>query len=249
MGQSPSTVVQLALLALAVLPGAVYQFLRERFRGPVPGERELGERVLRALVASILLDAVYALLAGPALLRLLRGADGRGWDGVLERPRMAGLWALVLLIAVPALAAGLVSWRERRRWAARFQGTPTAWDHMFRARGSCFVRIRLKDGRWVGGWYGGRSYASSYPHPPEIFLESAWRMRADGGFERRVAHTAGLRVLGEDMDVLEFLSPPPPAAAAPAPPPAAAAPAPPPAPGEPALPGPASPTPAPPVAP
>ena len=208
MGQAPSTVVQLALLALVVLPGAVYQFLRERFRGPVPGERELGERVLRALVASVLLDGVYAVLAGPRLLRLLRGPDGRGWDGVLERPRAAGAWGLVLLIAVPALAAGLVSWWERRRWRARFHGTPTAWDHMFRARGSCFVRVRLKDGTWVGGWYGGRSYATSYPHPPELFLESGWRMRPDGAFGRRAPHTAGLGVLGEDMDLLEFLSPP-----------------------------------------
>ncbi|WP_226961634.1 MULTISPECIES: DUF6338 family protein [Streptomyces] len=219
MGQAaPSTVVQLALLALVVLPGAVYQFLRERFRGPVPGERELGERVLRALVASILLDGVYAVAVGPRLLRLLRGADGKGWDGLLERPRAAGLWGLVLLIAVPALAAGLVSWWERRRWRARYRGTPTAWDHMFRARGSCFVRVRLKDGTWVGGWYGGRSYATSYPHPPELFLESAWRMRADGSFDRRTPHTAGLRVLGEDLDLLEFLSPPPPPPSDPTPP-------------------------------
>lgn len=62
--QPPATVVQLALLVLLVLPGITYQFVRERRRGPVPGERDLGERVLRAIVASIALDALYVVVAG-----------------------------------------------------------------------------------------------------------------------------------------------------------------------------------------
>lgn len=62
--QAPATVVQLALLVLLVLPGITYQFVRERRRGPVPGERDLGERVLRAIVASIALDALYVVVAG-----------------------------------------------------------------------------------------------------------------------------------------------------------------------------------------
>lgn len=62
--QAPATAVQLALLVLLVLPGTTYQFVRERRRGPVPGERDLGERVLRAIVASIALDALYVVAAG-----------------------------------------------------------------------------------------------------------------------------------------------------------------------------------------
>nr|WP_203685420.1 DUF6338 family protein [Streptomyces sp. SID14515] len=204
--QAPATVVQLALLVLLVLPGVTYQFIRERRRGPVPGERDLGERVLRAIVASIALDALYAVVAGPALVRLARGAgSGGGWDGFVERPRTVGFVALMLFLVVPAAAAVAVSLVDRQRRKARFLRTPSAWDHAFRDREPCFVRVRLKDGNWAGGWYGHRSYASSYPHPAELYLESARVMGADGSFGVRVHGTAGLQLRAEDFDVLEFV--------------------------------------------
>lgn len=210
VGQAPSTALQVVLLVLFVLPGVTYQFLRERWRGPVPGERNLGERVLRAVTASILLDSLYAIAAGPQLLRLARGGKSTGWDGISQQPRVVGLWALLLFVVVPALAAGGVSLWQRRRLPARFRGTPTAWDHMFRNCGSCFVRVRLKDGTWVGGWYGSGSYATSYPEPAELFLESAWRMNPDGSFAQRISGTAGLHVRSADADVVELLQPPEP---------------------------------------
>ncbi|MEV7412961.1 DUF6338 family protein [Streptomyces althioticus] len=207
MSQAPSTVLQLALLVLIVLPGTVYQFLRERFRGQVPGERDLGERVLRAVVASVILDSLYLLLAGPQLIRLARDTEGTGWEVVAERPRLASLVALTLFVVVPAIAAGGVSAWEHRRLRARYRSTPTAWDHMFRTRGSCFVRARLTDGSWIGGWYGSTSYATSYPQPPELFLESAWRMNQDGSFDGRIGRTAGLHLRADNIDVLELLHP------------------------------------------
>jgi hypothetical protein len=205
MGQ-PSTVLQVVLLVLLVLPGIVYQFLRERRRGSVPGERNLAERTLRAITASILLDGLYAIVAGPQLVRLARGG-GRpgGWNGFAQHPRLTGLWVLLLFVAVPAAVAFGVSWWERRKSPAAFRATPTAWDHMFRDRGSCFVRVRLKDGTWVGGWYGTRSFATSYPEARELFLQSAWRMNPDGGFLQRVTDTSGLHIRVTDGDVVELV--------------------------------------------
>ena len=58
MAGTASTFQQVVLLVLFVLPGISYQFVRERKRGPVPGERDLSECVLRAITASIALDAV-----------------------------------------------------------------------------------------------------------------------------------------------------------------------------------------------
>lgn len=208
MGQTPSTALQLGLLVLVVLPGITYQFLRERWRGPVPGERDLGERVLRSITASILLDTLYLIVAGPALLRLVRSAGTRGWDGLAQEARQAGLLALLLFVAVPAAAAWCVTWWQRRKApAARFRSTPTAWDQMFQNRGSCFVRVRLRDGVWAGGWYGSRSYATSYPQPNELFLQTAWIMAADGRFVRPIERSAGLHVRGSDVDLLELLLP------------------------------------------
>ena len=205
--QAPSTVVQLALLVLLVLPGISYQFVRERLRGPVPGERDLGERVLRAIVASIALDSVYAVVAGPALVGLARGTGSGEWNGFVQQPRLVGVVGVLLFLVVPAAAAAAVSLVERRRRHTRFLSTPTAWDHAFRDREPCFVRVRLKDGNWAGGWYGHRSYASSYPHPAELYLESARVMSRDGAFGARVLGTAGLRLRADDFDVLEFVEP------------------------------------------
>jgi hypothetical protein len=207
VGQAPSTVVQLVLLVLLVLPGITYQFLRERWRGPVPGERDFGERVLRAVVASIALDVAYLIVAGPALLRLARGDGASGWSGFVEQPRLIGLVAALLFLVVPAAGAAVLSWVERRRLKSTFRATPTAWDHAFHDREPCFVRVRLKDGNWAGGWYGNRSYASSYPHPAELYLESARVMSHDGEFGVRVPGTDGLRLRAEDFDVLEFVKP------------------------------------------
>ena len=208
MGQTPSTALQLGLLVLVVLPGITYQFLRERWRGPVPGERDLGERVLRSITASILLDTLYLIVAGPALLRLVRSAGTRGWDGLAQNARQAGLLGLLLFVAVPAAAAWGVTWWQRRKAPdTRFRSTPTAWDQMFQNRGSCFVRVRLRDGAWAGGWYGSRSYATSYPQPNELFLQTAWVMAPDGRFVRPIARSAGLHVRGSDIDMLELLLP------------------------------------------
>lgn len=208
MGQSPSTVLQIMLLVLVVLPGVTYQFLRERLRGPVPGERDLGERVLRAVAASVVLDTLYLVVAGPRLVGFAQHAGAGGWQAAARQPRLAGLLGLTLFVAVPALAAGGVTWWQRRLRPARYGSTPTAWDHLFRRSGPCFVRMRMRDGAWVGGWYGSRSYATSYPQPAEIYLESAWLMRPDGGFDRPVRDTAGLHIRAADTDVLELLHPP-----------------------------------------
>lgn len=204
LGQGPSTVVQVALLVLVVVPGAVYQFLRERWRGPVPGERDLGERVLRAVTASLVLDGLYVVVAGPWLVELLHSS---GWGVLQARARLVGAVALVLFVLVPAGAAGAVSWWQRRSGRAGYRATTTAWEHMFRQQSSCFVRARLKDGKWVGGWYGSKSYVSCYPYPEQIFLESAWQLLPDGGFARKTEETGGLHLSRADTDILEVFKP------------------------------------------
>jgi hypothetical protein len=208
MGQAPSTVVQLTLLVLVVLPGITYQFLREFWRGPVPGERNLGERVMRAIAASVVLDALYLIAFGPQLVRIARGVGDDRWSYLTKEPRLVGLVGLALFVVTPAAAAaGVTYWQRRKLSTVRYRSTPTAWDQMFRQRGSCFVRMRLRDGAWVGGWFGKRSYATSYPHPAELYLESAWLMGSDGSFDRRIANSGGLFVRASDADVLEFLLP------------------------------------------
>lgn len=204
---SPSTVQQVAILVLLVLPGTSYLFARERLLGAREAEHEPGNRVLRALGFGIVLDTGYLIVAGPQLVGLLRGTGAGPLSGFTERPREVGLWVLLLVIVVPTLVAWAEARLTRRRRATRHERTPTAWDALFQNRGSCFVRVRLKSGDWAGGWYGARSRASSYPQPGDLFLESQYRMKPDGTFGERIHQSGGLYVRAEDIDICEILEP------------------------------------------
>ncbi|MFJ3671423.1 DUF6338 family protein [Streptomyces sp. NPDC090106] len=203
--QPPTTVEQLLLLIILVLPGVTYQYLRESRRGPVAAEQVFADRVLRAMTASVALDAVYAVIIGPFVVDAVRRA-GSGFQAVGDHPRAVGLWALVLFLGVPGAAAFSVSWWERRGARVSYRPTPTAWDHVFsnltRPR---FVRARLKDGAWVGGWFDARSYASGYPHGGDLFLQWSYQMNPDGAFGPPVAGTAGLYIRVENIDILELV--------------------------------------------
>ncbi|MFC8404493.1 DUF6338 family protein [Streptomyces griseoincarnatus] len=203
--QPPSTVEQVLLLIVLVLPGVTYQYLRERRRGPVAGEQVFADRVLRAMTASVALDAVYAVVLGPYAVEAVR-RSGSGFQAVGDHPRAAGLWALVLFLGVPGAAAVLVSWWERRGARSVYRPTPTAWDHVFRGlTRPSFVRARLKDGAWVGGWFDARSYASGYPHGGDLFLQWSYQMNQDGSFGPPVAGTGGVYLRVENIDVLELV--------------------------------------------
>ena len=205
MAATASSVQQIMLLVLFVLPGISYQFVRERMRGPVPGERDLSERVMRALTASIALDAIYLIAAGPSVVRLIKTAHGPLFASEAVNPRQAAAVGLALFIVIPAATAWGVTQLERRHHPYRFDPVPTAWDSAFRARPTGFVRARLKSGVWVGGWYGKRSRASAYPNVADLYLESAYEMGSDGSFGARVQATGGLYLRMDDVEVLEFV--------------------------------------------
>ena len=204
--ETASTLQQIVLLVLFVLPGITYQFVRERMRGPVPGERDLSERVLRALTASIALDAIYLIVAGPQLVHLIKQSGHPWFATAAAQPRQAAAVSLALFFVIPAVAAWAVGMIERQRYPSRFDPVPTAWDGAFRGRPTGFVRARLKTGIWVGGWYGKCSRASAYPSPPDLYLESAYETGSDGSFGPRVQSTGGLYVSMSDVEVLEFIA-------------------------------------------
>lgn len=55
---------------------------------------------------------------------------------------------------------------------------------MFFDAPSAILRIRLKDGAWVGGLFGRNSYAAGYPEEPQdLYLERTYRVDGDGNFE------------------------------------------------------------------
>jgi hypothetical protein len=205
IADAPTTVTQVALLLGLVLPGAVFQIVSETQLGPARHHVTWSERILRAILASLVFDSFYVIVAGPALVTTLKR-----WDHVLLHfPREAAAAFAVLVILFPGGIALALAWRRNRGWAGKYSDTPTAWDHMFRTESNVFVRARLKDGRWAGGWFGVRSFASTFPEPESIFLERAYAMSDDGAFVAVQPGSAGLHLLRADVDFIELVQPPP----------------------------------------
>lgn len=204
----PSTAPQLLIALVFVLPGVTFLAVRARLNGPSPEDQNTSDKVLRALAFSAVFGAIYAIVLGEWLVESLFGSEeDRRLGDVLDRPREAGLAALVLLFAVPALVAALDYARRRHNLGPRtaYDPTPRAWDFAFAGRDECFVRLRLADGRWVGGWLGTNSFASSFPQPDDIYIERAWRLDSVGDFVAPQPGSLGMWVRCDDVDVMEFI--------------------------------------------
>jgi len=197
----PENVPQLLILLVFVIPGAVYQAVRSRLLGPTPDEQDVTNRVLRAIGFSAGLNAIYALLLGPSLVRVVRDAP--------TNPRTIALLGLILMVVVPVSLAyvNYLRFRQGLTLKTTYDPTPSAWDFMFQNREECFVRVRTQDGQWVGGWFGQDSYASSFPDPRDLFIQAAYHMKPDGSFGERLEGTLGVYVRCTEADVVEFLAP------------------------------------------
>lgn len=207
---TPATVTQLLIILLFVVPGFVYQAVRISVRGRLPMDVELSTRLVRAIVSSAIFALLYVIALGGVLVD---AAHGEGT--AFEQPRLGALGALVLGIAIPALSAVLPSLAPRTEWLQRlwskvpevatYDPTPTAWDKAFQARGPCFIRVLNKDGRWIGGYYGPGSYATSYPEDPEVFLEQAFEISDDGTFGEVVHGTSGVLINCREIQLLQVV--------------------------------------------
>jgi len=97
----------------------------------------------------------------------------------------------ILYVGVP-LAIGLLvgsGSKHKRRWAKVIAGNviePRAWDYLWQQRPTGYVRLRMKSGDWVGGFYGIRadgqvSWAAGYPEAGDLHLSQAADVNKDTG--------------------------------------------------------------------
>ena len=82
--------------------------------------------------------------------------------------------------------------------------TPRAWDYIFSQRKEYFVLVTLSDGKKLAGEYSEKSFTSSFPEDPQIYLEKAWEVSAEGGFERIREQSEGILILSKDIQSIEF---------------------------------------------
>jgi len=200
----PESWAQAAVALTLVVPGFVYRASWQSVAGPDPARPDFGTRVLHAMVATGVFAGAYAAAFGPVLARYAHDPSR-----VLSDPRTAGLGFIGLVIVVPWLTARLCFWVVRGdrfglltartppalRRGRPLDHPPSAWDRAFGgASRGCWVRVRFADDRWLGGWYGDDSFATTHPHPQELFVEEGWVVQDDGTFSD-VVHAPGGMVI------------------------------------------------------
>jgi hypothetical protein len=180
----------LALLLIFFIPGfislKVYDLL-------IPGERRD--------FAKSLFDAIaYSALNFGLLLPIVQFVrfEPTGWHWYIA--------TFVLLVGMPVGWPVLFLRVWKIRWVASRVASPNSrvWDDIFARRVPYWVIVHLKDKRRIGGFYGGKSYTSHSPSPPEIYLEQVWHLDEKGFTGTPVKSTAGILILGDDIVALEF---------------------------------------------
>ena len=182
----------LALFLIFFIPGfitlKVYDLL-------IPGEaRDFSKSLFDAVAFSSLNFAALLWLIG-----ILRSGSLNGWEWYAAM--------FLLLIGMPALwPVVFLKIRRHPKVASRI-ASPNArvWDDVFSKRTPYWVIVHLKDQRRIGGFYGGKSFTSHSPAPPEIYLEEVWMVDQDLGFTgEKVTSTAGVLIAGTEILALEF---------------------------------------------
>ena len=228
----PESATQLLITFLFVVPGFVFQGARIAHRGRLPGDIDLSTRIMRAIATSGVFGLVYLLVLGRWLVQAVNGTGP-----LIDRPRLGALVGLVAAFVLPSVIAvvpalvGLVLRKMAARprmqsvlnWgpiravarihsslstALSYDSTPAAWDKVFRDQEPCFVRILTTDGRWIAGYYGSTSYASSFPEERQLFLEALYQVSSDGVIGEPVEDGLGAVIRCDDIVFLELLAAP-----------------------------------------
>lgn len=208
----PNTFQAVAVVAVALLPGALYVWAFERQAGR--WGIGLGDRLLRFAGGSALFHAAAAPLTywlWSTQWEIVRSGEPVRW----------WLWPIVIAyVAVPALGGTIIGLgvRREKRWTTLFTGpdpAPRAWDHLFGQKPDGWIRLRMKSGVWLGGAYADandrRSYAAGYPEPQDLYLAAAAEVDPDtgefllDGDGNVVLLDGGILVRWEEVEHLEFI--------------------------------------------
>ena len=99
----------------------------------------------------------------------------------------------------------------RHKFVRSNRERPTAhgWDWgVYRAVTPRFVRVTLESGKFIGGWFGHKSYASTHPHSRDLFIEEQWVLDEQGSFINKLDGGLGIWVSVTDERYVEWLEPP-----------------------------------------
>jgi hypothetical protein len=115
---------------------------------------------------------------------------------------------VVVLLVAPIFWVLVFKALRTTRVAQKMMPHPTGkpWDYVFGQRKPYWILVTLKDGKQIAGRFDSSSFASSAPAPEQLYLEEAWVLNAEGGFERKRTDTAGIMILATEVVTIELFN-------------------------------------------
>ncbi len=116
-------------------------------------------------------------------------------------------YAFVLLIA-PIIWASIFRFARSRQFLQNFIPHPVSrpWDYVFSQRKELWAIVTMKNGNKYGGLYSFNSFSSSAPAQDQIYLEQCWKLNEKGGLEDARKDTAGLLIVSQEIECIEFFN-------------------------------------------
>jgi hypothetical protein len=208
----PATGPALIILVAFVLPGFVTVLIQEntyrRAEDPTALDRLL--RILYYSVWTYLLLAVFALAFG-----IDRGYVEHFYEANEGQPaELVWRGALLVLVAAVIIATITRSWygSTLQAWVIdkakinEHHLEPTAWDYFFRKAEDAHVRVTMKDGARVYGYYGSESFAAYAKDGGDLLLETVFVESEDEFFGEPAKESCGVWLPLKDVVCIEFYS-------------------------------------------
>jgi hypothetical protein len=210
----PETGTALLILVGFVLPGFVTVLIKERLHD-TPATKTEFDRLLQVAYYSVW---SYLLVAAFALVFDIRGDEVQAFfEGRVHDPALLILLTAGAILVPSCVVAGVsIMWSDSdlvNRGKGKIglnihHQTPTAWDHFFDERRAVMVRVVLKDGRLIGGFYGNKSFAAYAKDGGDLYLEKHWQLDpATGWFVREAPATVGVWISSAEVVEVEFYTP------------------------------------------
>jgi len=117
------------------------------------------------------------------------------------------LWFVFTIFLWPVLTGIGTSVVVRYQWVddqldkvgmGRADRTPSAWDWAVDLHESRWIKVHLRDGTVIGGFYATESLAAVYSSQKDIYLEQMWLIGPEGEFSHIVASSDGVWI-GHEM--------------------------------------------------
>jgi hypothetical protein len=197
--EATASVDTIGFFLLAIFPGLVSL---QVYRLLMPARPLAWQDVF---VQALFYSCLNFALLSPLAFFIMKGSN------LTDHP--VGYWLVLIAtllafpIAWPFVLRALLRWNWlKRRIQLPF---PTPWDFFFYERKPVFALVHLKGGRLLGGYWGGRSYAGSFPNDGEIYLEAVYSLNDKGVFGQPIDGTQGTLIHKDQYDCIEFLEVPP----------------------------------------